>query len=100
MNQETEELFQKWLKLEIAKTKWGLVFRVVTLLLLAVGVIVSARIVEPIVARQLELLDTIQANFIRVSGTQLNDRQSLFDVFRSLSPEEKEQMEQMLQEGR
>lgn len=83
MNQETEELFQKWLKLEIAKTQWGFVVRVVTLLLLAIGVIVSARIVEPIVTRQLQFLDAMQKSIIKSSGTQLKD----------------EQMQQMLQES-
>lgn len=98
MKQETEELLQKWLRLEIAKFKWSLVTRVVMIALLILGLVLGAQIVEPLVTRQLQLLNAIQNSFVKTSGIEIKDEQNLLEVFNSLSPEQKQQVQQMLQE--
>lgn len=100
MTPETEALLQKWLKMEIAKTKWSLVSKVIVILFLALSVFLSARLVEPIITRQLNILNAIQGSFLKnnskLDNPDLENAQSLFDVFQNeLTPEQKQQMQKL-----
>jgi len=101
MNQETEELLQKWLKLEIAKFKWSVITKIVTISLLAIGLIMGAKIIEPIVAQQLQILNTIQGVFLRNNDiNHQDDAKSFFDdLDKTLTEEQKQELQIMLRES-
>jgi len=92
MNPETEALFQKWLKMEIWKSRWSIISRVLMIVLLILGLYLSAKIVEPMISSQLAILNSLQKPFIQ----NTNSDKSLETLIQNMSPQQKQQLEAIL----
>ena len=60
MNPETEALFQKWLKMEIRKSRWAIISKVLIIVILILSLYLSAKVIEPIISQQLGVLNATQ----------------------------------------
>ena len=92
MNPETEALFQKWLKMEIRKSRWAIISKILMIVILILGLYLSAKVVEPIISRQLTILNALQSTFLENSGS----KKSLEMMIQEMAPQQKQQLEMIL----
>lgn len=99
MTPETEKLLQQWLKIEILKFKWSIVSRLVMIVLIIIGLIISIRMLEPIVSRQLTLLNTLQNSLLKPGSSNQGTTEGLLDFLnKQLTPEQRQELQLFLQE--
>ncbi|NMC36155.1 hypothetical protein GYA49_03860 [Candidatus Beckwithbacteria bacterium] len=74
MSEETERLFQKWLKIQIAQYYWNMFFKVVVFLLVIGSLVFSTITLAPLLESQLGVLQQLQSSVNMINGKSSNSQ--------------------------
>lgn len=90
MSAETDALFRRWLKLQIASMYWGMIFKVIMFVLIAGSIVFSTITLGPIVQQQLEVLTNLQRTMGGLSGSRQPEAPALdiSEIIKQLVPQQ------------
>jgi hypothetical protein len=108
ISSETDNLFKKWLKLQIAQMYVGMLFKLLVVILIISSIFFSVSFLGPVVQSQLSVLQGMMNTLQGASqltgpkpgeqgGSDEGDMRNLPAIIQELSPEERAQIQEIIE---
>ena len=90
MSEETEKLFQKWLKIQIAQFYWGMVLKIIIFFLVVGSLVFSTMTLAPLLQSQLGVLQQLQSSVNMINGQSSNSQSDTINqLLNQINPSQK-----------